>query len=544
MKQANRTLFLATSVALMVTVGHSQGQDQVPQVGRGGAPPGRGRAGGPALQPLMQTAPKPAIANAKAVRSCESLASVALPNTTIESAAVDPDNPGVCRVAAITTHPPAADKIRIWVAIPTSNWNGRFVGTGGGGLVGGNAAGVNQPVAQGFASGATDAGHEGGSGTFALDGNGRLNWEGIRNFAHVGIHEMTVTGKALTQAMYGVAPRYSYFNGCSTGGRQGLMEAQRYPQDYHGILSAAPAINWNRFHLQHLWGPVVMNAAANPVASCKLATATAAAIAACDGIDGVKDGVIEDPKRCTYDPKPLVGTSAGDCGSFTEADVDVIRKLWEGPRRGDGTFIWYGMARGADMNALWTSRGTPLRPQPFGLSMDWFRYFLTQDPKFDGNAVTPAAYERFWDQSVEQYGIVIGTDNPDLTAFRDRGGKAIVWHGWADQLITAEGTIDYYTRVQQQMGGAKKTAEFIRLFMAPGVTHCAGGAGPQPTGQFDALLAWVEDGKTPETILATRRDQSGTVTRSRPLCAFPLVAKYKGSGSTDDAANFVCSAGF
>jgi Tannase and feruloyl esterase len=541
MTRANRALFLVTSVvALLSAIAHGQ----APQVGRGGAPLGGGRVGGPALPPLMQSAPKPAIANAKAVRSCESLASVALPNTTIESAAVDPNNPGVCRVTAITTHPPATDKIRIWVAIPTANWNGRFVGTGGGGLVGGNAAGVNQPVAQGFAAGATDAGHEGGSGTFALDPSGRLNWEGIRNFAHVGIHEMTVTGKALTQAMYGVAPKYSYFNGCSTGGRQGLMEAQRYPQDYNGIMSAAPAINWNRFHLQHLWGPVVMNAAANPVASCKLAAATAAAIAACDGIDGVKDGVIEDPKRCTYDPKPLVGTSAGDCGSFTEADVNVIRKLWEGPRRGDGTFIWYGLARGADMNALWTSRGTPLRPQPFGLSMDWFRYFLTQDPKFDGNAVTPAAYERFWDQSVEQYGAVIGTDNPDLNAFRDRGGKAIVWHGWADQLITAEGSIDYYTRVQQQMGGPKKTSEFIRLFMAPGVTHCAGGAGPQPTGLMEALLAWVEDGKAPETLPAVRRDQAGAVTRSRPLCAYPLVAKYKGSGSTDEAANFTCSTGF
>jgi Tannase and feruloyl esterase len=355
---------------------------------------------------------------------------------------------------------------------------------------------------------------------------------------------MTVTGKALTQAMYGVAPKYSYFNGCSTGGRQGLMEAQRYPQDYNGIMSAAPAINWNRFHLQHLWGPVVMNAAGNPVAACKLTAATAAAIAACDSIDGVKDGVIDDPKRCTYDPKPLIGTSAGECGSFTEADVNVIRKLWEGPRHADGSFMWYGLARGADMNALWTSRGTPLRPVPFGLAMDWYRYFLTQDPKFDANSVTPAAYERLWDQSVEQYANVIATDNPDLTGFRDRGGKAIVWHGWADQLITAEGSIDYYSRVQQEMGGAKKTSEFIRLFMAPGVTHCAGGAGPQPTALMEALLAWVEDGKAPETLPATRRDQSGTVTRSRPLCAYPLVAKYKGSGSTDETANFVCSTGF
>ena len=540
--RANRTLLLAASVvAMTVAVAHGQGQ----QGGRGarGGPPGGGRGAGRGLAPAM-TSPKPVIPNAKPVASCESLASVALPNTMIESAAVDPSSPGVCRITAVTTHPPMGDKVRIWVAIPSSNWNGRFLGTGGGGFSGGNVAGVVQPAAAGYAAGATDTGHEGGSGSFALDGNGRLNWQAIRNNAHVGIHEMTLVGKALTQAMYGVAPRYSYFNGCSTGGRQGLMEAQRYPLDYDGIVSGAPAINWNRFHIQHLWGPVVMNAAGSPVAACKLAAATAAAIAACDAIDGVKDGVIEDPKRCTYDPKPLVGTSAGDCGAFTEADANVIRKLWEGPRREDGSFLWYGLPRGADLNALWTSRGAPLRPQPFGISMDWFRYFLTQDPKFDGNTVTPAAYERLWDQSVDQYGIVFGTDNDDLTAFRDRGGKAIVWHGWADQLISAEGTVDYYTRVQQQMGGAKKTSEFVRLFMAPGVGHCAGGAGPTPTGQLEALLAWVEEGKAPETLLATRRDQTGAVTRSRPVCAYPLVAKYKGRGSTDDAASFECGTGF
>jgi feruloyl esterase len=524
-----RTVLVATSIAALLV---ANGQAQ--QGGRGGAPAG---------PPLMEVRPKPVVANPKPVRSCESLAGTALPNTTIESANVDPNSPDLCRVTAVTTHPPAGDTVRIWVAIPLSNWNGRFLGSGGGGFSGGNAAAVNQPAALGFAAGATDTGHGGGSGSFALDANGRLNWQLIRDNAHLGIHEMTVTGKALTQLLYGVAPRYSYFNGCSTGGRQGQMEAQRYPQDYNGIVSGAPAVNWNRFHIQHLWGPVVMNAMNNPVAPCKLAAATAAAIAACDGIDGVKDGVIENPKRCAYDPKPLVGTSAGECGGFTEADVTVIRRLWEGPRREDGGFLWYGLPRGADLNALWTSRGTPLRPQPFGISMDWFRYFLTQDPKFDGNTVTPAAFERLWDQSVEQYGMVFGTDNPDLTAFRDRGGKTIVWHGWADQLISAEGTVDYYSRVQQEMGGAKKTAEFMRLFMAPGVGHCAGGEGPAPTGLLEALLAWVEDGKAPETILATRRDQAGAVTRSRPLCAYPLVAKYKGRGSTDDIASFECSTG-
>ena len=536
------TLFLVASiVTLLAVVADGQGPQGGRAAGRGAVPPGGG-PGGAGRGPAMAT-PKPAIPNAKAVMSCENLTSVKLPNTTIESAAVSPNSPNVCMVTAVTTHPPAGDKVRIWVAIPTTNWNGRFLGNGGGGFSGGNAGAVNAPATAGYASGATDTGHEGASGSFALDANGRLNWQLIRDNAHLGIHEMTVTGKALTQAMYGVAPKYSYFNGCSTGGRQGLSEVQRYPQDYHGVVSGAPAINWNRFHIMHMWGPVVMNAANNPVAPCKLDAAVAAAVASCDGIDGVKDGVLEDPKRCSYDPKALIGTSAGDCGAFTDADAAIIRKMWEGPRRQDGTFMWYGLPRGADLKAIWTSRSTPLRPVPFGISMDWYRYFLTQDPKFDGNNITPDAYERFWDQSVEQYGAVFGTDNPDLTAFRDHGGKAIVWHGWADQLITAEGTVDYYTRVQQQMGGAKKTAEFIRLFMAPGIGHCGGGAGPTPGGQLEALMAWVEENKAPESLLATRPAQNGPA-RTRPVCAYPLVAKYKGSGSTDNATSFSCSTGF
>jgi feruloyl esterase len=528
-------LVFASMVALLGTAGHAQ----APQPGRGGAP-----AGFPAPPPLMQTTPKPLVAGAKPVRSCESLAAVALPDTTIESATVDANNPGVCRVVAITTHPSAGDKVKIWIAIPTSNWNGRFLGNGGGGFVGGSAAGVNQGVAAGFAAGSTDAGHDGGNANFALDANGHLNWQGIRDFAHVGIHEMTVTGKALTQAMYGVAPRYSYFNGCSTGGRQGLMEVQRYPQDYNGVAAAAPAVNWTKLMMQSIWGSMLENTASNPIASCKLAAATTAAITACDSLDGVKDGVIEDPKRCTYDPKALIGTTAGDCGTFTEADADIIRKLWHGPTRPDGSFLWYGQARGADLNAVTASRGTPLKTQPFPFANDWLRYFITQNPQFDWTTMTPAAYHAYWDQSFEQYDSVIGTRDPDLTAFRDRGGKTIIWHGWADQLIPTEGSIAYYKRVQQQMGGAKKTSDFARFYLAPGVSHCAGGPGPQPTGVLDALLTWVEDGKAPETLSATRRDQAGAVTRSRPLCQYPLVAKYKGSGSTDEAANFVCSASF
>ncbi len=376
----------------------------------------------PVLPPMGET-PKPAIANAKPVRSCESLAELTLPNTTIESAKIDAANPAICRVTAITTHPPAGDKIKIWLAIPTSNWNGRFLGMGGGGFSGGNATSVNQPVSLGYASGATDTGHDGGSGSFALDENGRLNWQLVRDNAHVGIHEMTVTGKALTQAMYGAAPKYSYFNGCSTGGRQGLMEAQRYPQDYNGIVSGAPAINWGRFVPQSLWGPVLMNAAGNPIPACKLNAATQAAINACDAIDGVKDGVVEDPLRCAFDPKKLVGTSAGECEAFTESDAAIIAQLWQGPRRVDGTFLWFGPARGADLNALAGSRGTPLKPQAFGIGLDYFKYFLAKNTQFDWTTVPPAAYEHLVDQSPEEYGMVSGTDNLDLKASRGHVAK-------------------------------------------------------------------------------------------------------------------------
>lgn len=345
MIHASRTLFL-TSFATLILVATIHGQDQR---GRPGGPQGgsaAGARGGAGFGALPTPAPpKPLIPDAKPVRSCESLATVALPNTTIESAAVDPNNPGICRVTAYTTHPPMGDKVRIWIGIPTSNWNGRFMGTGGGGFMGGSAMGINQPVAQGYAAGATDTGHAGGSGSFALDADGRLNWQLIRDNGHIGIHEMTVTGKALTEAMYGVAPRFSYFNGCSTGGRQGLMEAQRYPQDYNGIMSGAPAINWPKLMMQSLWGSVQMNIAANPVPSCKLTAATAAAVAACDAIDGVKDGVVEDPKRCNYDPQALLGTSAEGCDAFTQTDVDLIRKLWQGLTREDGSFLWYGQPR-------------------------------------------------------------------------------------------------------------------------------------------------------------------------------------------------------
>jgi hypothetical protein len=481
--------------------------------------------------------PKPLYPNIAPACSCEDLAKVSIPNTTIESAKVDASH-GWCSVTAIVTHPPSGDRVTVWIGLPLTNWNGRFQGNGGGGFLGGSANGLRGPVSRGYAAGATDTGHEGGSGKFALDENGRLNWVSIQNNAYRGIHDMTVVGKALTKAFYGKPPRYSYFVGGSTGGRQGLMEAQRYPEDYDGILSGCPAINWHRFIPAIFWPQVVMVQEKNFVPKAKFEAATAAAIKACDGSDGVTDGVLDDPLRCDWDPKALVGTKVGD-DTFTEADANVVRKIWEGPRGQDGAVLWHGLARGADLSALAGTSGSPLKGRPFSIPLEWFQYFLLQDPKWDYTTLTPAGFETLWKQSVEQYGSVIGTDDPDLTRFRDRGGKVIIYHGLTDQLIPAEGTVDYYKRVQQRMGGAEKTAQFARLFLAPGIDHGFRGAGPTPTGGMDAIIRWVEEGQAPDKLLAERRDSKGKVTQTRPLFPWPQVAKYKGSGSTDDAANFV-----
>lgn len=485
----------------------------------------------------VETLPKPVYADNGPAGACESLTKVSIPNTTINSAAV---SNGVCMVTATVTHPPARDAVKVLIALPMAGWNGRFRGEGGGGFRAGNTFRMRRAATLGYAAGTTDIRPEAGGGSFALDANGRLNWQAVVNFAYLGVHDMTVVGKALTEAFYGKPPRYSYFVGTSTGGRQGLMEAQRYPADYDGIVSAAPALNIPQLTASYMWPQLVMLDAKNFVSAAKLNAATTAAIAACDEQDGLKDGVIDEPSRCTYDPKTLVGTKVDD-GTFTESDAAVIRKIWEGPRDRAGNLLWHGLARGASLLTLAGTDGTPLTGRPNGLTRDWFRYFLLQDPQWDWTTITAAEFERRWKQGIEQYGAVIGSDDPDLTRFRDRGGKILAYHGLADQFIPAEITIDYYKRVQQRIGGAEKTAEFFRLFLVPGVDHGFRGPGPSPTGEIDAIIGWVEEGKAPDMLIGERRESNGKLLGTRPLFAYPRAAKYKGRGSPDNAASFTSS---
>jgi Tannase and feruloyl esterase len=498
-----------------------------------------------------------------AAAPCDSLTSLSLPNTIINSAVdtpagtVPPPFPGppatpvpeTCRVHATVTTPGATDQIGIDVWMPVSGWNGRFQGVGGGVYSTGSPTSLAGPVNAGYSAAVTDGGHPSSqalTGAFALDGNGRLNWPLIQDFSYRALHDLAVVGKAVTAAFFGTRAKFSYWNGCSTGGRQGLSEAQRYPADYDGILAAAPAINWQKFIPAEFWPDLVMLRSGDVLPQCKFNAFQSAAIAACDKVgDDIVDGVIGDPLACKFDPSSLVGTSTA-CGTITAQDAAVVAKIVDGPSTTSAKFLWYGLTWGASFSGLanttTTAGGTAVVPFPVALAH--LGTWVQQNPPvptgtWDWMATTYDQYDLLFQQSVEMYSDVIGTDNPDLSGFKMAGGKVVIWHGQADQLIFPQGTIDYFQRVADVMGGEKKTEDFARLFLAPGVAHCAGGPGPQPDNPLNALIEWVEHGTAPSTLNGVIRNQE-TVTATRPICLFPEVATYKGKGDPTDASNFVC----
>lgn len=482
----------------------------------------------------------PGVVTLAAPLPCDALDDLSLPDVTaitaqlVTSGSSDGQSnlPAFCRVALTV-----APQVNVAVWLPTqATYTGRFQAVGGGGYAGtisfGAMAGA---LRNGYATASTDTGHSAFTqpgGSFALNPDGTLNWQLIEDFASRSLIELTKKAKTLIAAFYGQNAEYSYWNGCSTGGRQGLMLAQRFPEGYDGILSAAPAINWDRFIPAELWPQIVMRQElGGPIAQCKLGIASQAAVSSCDGLDGVVDGVVDEPRRCDFDPSSLIGTST-PCGEFTAADARVIRMIWEGARGTDGSFLWYGLAKGAPLNSL---AGT----FPFPIATDHFRYWIEQNPAFNWQTLDYAGFEQGFRESQELFNGVIGTDDPDLSAFRNAGGKVLIWHGWSDQLIFPEGTIDYYERVIKTFHSNKQVQRFARLFMAPGVFHCGGGTGPQVFDSFGALVRWVENGDAPDRILASRVE-NGVVVRTRPLCAYPDVARYDRKGDPNSAESFKC----
>ena len=460
-----------------------------------------------------------------------------------------PDVPAHCAVSLHLTHPGANDHVLVEVWLPTS-WNGSFEGTGGGGYVAGEFDTSLAPAIEGgYAAASTDAGvgdNVLSPASWALNADGTVNEGLLTDFAYRSVHDMTVAGKAVVADYYGKTASYSYWNGCSTGGRQGLMEAQKYPTDYNGILAAAPAINWAEFIPAEFWPQVVMNEEKDYPTTCEFNAFTQAAITACDKSDPAAGGLVDNPLTCGFDPRSLIGTKVvcnGETLTITATDAEVVRLIWQGPTTKNGQPLWYGLTKEAPLNGLaltTTSADGTAEGSPFEIASTWISFFLKQDPSFNTATITYSQFVQLFNQSVHEYSSIIGTNDPNLSPFEKAGGKMITWHGLADQLIFPQGTIDYYQRVQAATGGAKNVASFYRLFLAPGVEHCGGGTGPAPTDPFSSLVNWVQHGDAPNTLPASAVESDGT-TVTRNLCAYPEQATYNGHGDPDSATSYHCT---
>jgi feruloyl esterase len=486
--------------------------------------------------------------------TCESLATLALPDTTITLAKLEPagtfttpkptnlpgpplDNlPAFCRVAA-EVKPTKDSDIKFEVWMPTSGWNGKFMGVGNGGWSGEIwYSPMGEALRRGYATASTDTGHEGNGGdaSFALG-----HPEKVIDFGYRAVHEMTVKAKAIIAAYYGAdALKHSYWNGCSSGGKQGLKEAQRFPRDYDGIIAGAPANFWTHLIVSGIWiGQATRVSPAGYLPKEKFPLLHKAVLEACDAMDGVKDGVLENPKRCHFDPKVLQCKDAEGPNCLTTAQVEAARKIYAGPKNPrTGEQIFPGLEPGSEGGWPFFVGG---REPPIVASH--FKYLVFNNPNWDFHTLNFDSDVALADKL--DNGLITATD-PNLKEFFAQGGKLLLYHGWADGGIAPQNTINYYNSVVASMGGSSKVQDSMRLFMAPGMDHCYGGDGPFDFDTIAALEQWVEKGKAPERIIAAHFPEDAAPAkpdRTRPLCPYPEVAKYKGSGSTDDASNFVCA---
>jgi feruloyl esterase len=506
--------------------------------------------------------------------SCEDLANVKIADTAIKSAESIPagdfttsdkvtrkDMPAFCRVvASISAAPDSNIGVEMW--LPKEGWKGVFhaIGNGGySGILAYNYGAMEAAIKRGYASAVTDMGT---APATPLNGDALVGHpQKWKDWGMLSTHLATVVGKQIEKAFYGADPKHAYYSGCSTGGQQGLIEAQYYPEDFDGILAGAPVIN-------RTWGHAVAVSdyqAANlkpghKLSDAKLAFLTKSAVAACGPKqNGLKsDPFIADPTNCNFDPAALTckGAATDDC--LTSEEVETAKAFYTGPVDGTGKPLFYGWAAGSEsgpfnwgfLEAPANAPGEPgfdgLFKWVFGADWNWRDFNVEPDMAKVDAALGPSLN-----------GATVG----DLAKFHDRGGKLIVFQGWADPIVPEFQTVDYYKKVVSEFGGEAKTQEFARLFMVPGMGHCFGGAGPNrfdstafgglwpPSSDaahdmFTALAHWVEDGVAPAQVVATKyvgNDASKGIEMQRPLCPYPQRAWYKGDGDTNDAANFTCA---
>jgi feruloyl esterase len=343
---------------------------------------------------------------------------------------------------------------------------------------------------------------------------------------------MIAASKAMIAAFYGAAPKFSYFNGCSTGGRQALMEAQRYPEDFDGIIAGAPANNHIHLHTAALARAIDLRKDPDGAVPAEtLAGLAAAVIEACDGLDGVKDGIVSNPRACHFDPSSLLCHGADTESCLTAAQVQSVKRMYAPTTLKSGEVAWSGDEFGSESG--WAPIGGASTSPPGGIALDTMRYLGHQDPNWDWRMFDLDRDTALADKNAG----FINSIDPNPRAFKAHGGKLLLYHGWADATIAPGHTIDYYSSVLSTMGSGQ--GDWVRLFMAPGMQHCGGGPGPNQANFMGALERWRESGTAPDRILASHVS-SGRVDMTRPLCPYPQTAVYSGVGSTDDAANFVC----
>ena len=484
--------------------------------------------------------------------ACANLAALTIPNVVINAAtavaaggftppgaATAMTLPAFCRVEA--TARPTSDsdiKFEVWIP-PTDAWNGKFQGVGNGGYQGSiSYTAMAAALRRGYATASTDTGHTGDDVVF-----GQGHPEKVIDYGYRAVHVMTETAKLVVRNATGRFAERSYFVGCSAGGHQALSEAQRYPDDYDGIVAGAPANNRIRqtFGFLASWMATHDAAGVPLLTAAKLSLLTKSVTAACDANDGLKDGLIDDPRRCTFDPASIACKAGADeSGCLTAQQVTAAQRMYEGtksPRT--GALIYTGWPRGSEAFGESANQGwrqyilDPKEPSRVGV----FKYFLFHDPNWDFRTID-------WDRDLayaeEQLPHIAAVDT-NLAPFKKSGGKLLVYTGWSDPVVPPQTAVSYYDGVSKVMGGLAPTQDFFRLFLAPGMGHCAGGPGPNQIDAVTALEQWVEKGVAPETLVASH-STAGKVDRTRPLCAYPKVARYKGTGSIDEAVNFTCVA--
>ncbi len=500
--------------------------------------------------------------------TCEDLAYLKSPVFAITSSTTIPvgrftppssqeplNTPEFCRVVAVAK--PSSDSVinvEVWIPSP-QHWNGAFLGVGNGGYNGAiQYSELAEGLKRGFAVASTDTGHTGADLTFAAG-----HPEKVVDWGYRSIHVMTEAAKVIVHDYTGVPAKHSYFMGCSTGGHQALSEVQRFPADYDGVVAGDPGNNRVHLNVGFLWAfAATHDANGNAILpGSKLPLLNKAALAACDGNDGIQDGIISEPERCKFDPGILLCKDKENDQCLTAAQIAAVKKVYAGPRNprtGEQIIAGYSPGSESPEGDTWahgwrtyiTDRTEPMR-------VDFWKYWVFNDPNWD--------WRKFdYDRDVTYADTKVGAVNassPDLSAFRARGGKVLMYSGWADPVGPPMDAGDYYQRVEKTLGGEQQTESFFRLFMVPGMAHCGGGPGPNFFGGFgpvttppqikrdpehdvlSALVQWVEKGVAPDHIIASHVTD-GKINPTRPLCRYPKVARWKGTASSDDAKNLSC----